>query len=136
MSASGGASEAISVVLIGNPAAGADWTYTAPNTVELLAVGATLVTSAAVANRVPRLRFLDNAAHQLTTAPLQSNLVASTTAFCSWYPGATSNGLGGAAVQSMPGGIWLPAGFVVNVSTANIDVADQWSNIALTLINR
>lgn len=136
MSASGGASEAPTVTVIGAPAAGADFSFVIPNVMEILMVNGTLVTSAVVASRVPRLRFTDNAAHILGDSPAQSVQAASSTNRFTWFQGGGLAGLGGDESMPIPIGMYLQPGWILSCSTANIDVGDQWSAFVLTAINR
>lgn len=124
-----------SVVTVGAPAAGSDWSFAMTKIATVLAVTATLTASAAVANRVPRLRFIDSGAHILANQTASGNLTASSTGNYSWYPNAISNGLGGILTQPLATGIVLGVGWTVSMSTANLDVADQWSNIVIVLSN-
>lgn len=137
MSASGGVEETVTVVPVANPALGADWSYTLTQPGILIAVGAILTTSATVANRLPRLRFTDNAAHILCDAPGQSTEAASTAIRFCWFMGAVNIGTGGDESMGLPMNLVMQTGWTIGPNTANIDAAgDQWSGIVLTFDNR
>jgi len=136
MSASGQPLEATTVLTVSAPAAGSDWTttLTAPGTV--MSVAANFSASAVVASRVPRLRLVDASAHVIWQAPVNTVLAASSNNGIVWGPGLTNIGLGGVVTQPLPSGVVFGVGWILSVSTANIDVGDQWANIVITLDNR
>lgn len=127
-----GAGTSASVVVVGNPAAGSDWSYTLTRASQLLAVKAVLTTDAVVANRAPALTLSDNAAHTLFVADLITVQVASNTITYSWGVGLPSvAALGGRIVNGFPP-INMNVGWIVATSTVGLDVNDQWANIVLT----
>ena len=118
---------------VGNPGAGAEWTYTVAGALreQLVSIHATLATAVAVANRQVTL-VVDDGANTLwesTPGPVQA-------ASLTWdYTGAgfgyaPTNVLTKVSVHVDPS-IVMQAGFRVRTVTTNIQGADQWSNIRL-----
>lgn len=125
---------AIGVFTQGNPAAGADFSFTFPAGVHhLLDVAAVLVTSATVANRGVKFQLQDAAGNVLGTwganfahaASLTLNYSAPATIAGQTDP----NGNFGAIVVPMPDSIQVVAGWKLLSLTSNIQVGDQWSAI-------
>lgn len=116
------------------PAPGTDWTVQVPpGTVwRLLSLKATLTTSVAVANRIPRLTFGDGTTTYFSVAPS----VVQTAGIAVIYAGAAI-GVGGSIATLY--GVWplsspsIPqvGSTVMGTSTAAIDATDQWSAISL-----
>ncbi len=122
---------------VGNPAAGADWTYTVftHQRVKVIAVSALLTTAAAVANRAPRL-IIDDGAVTLFEAPAAVAIPASQVVQHSWGAGAGGpvTADNAAAISSpIPNDLFLTGGMRVRTSTGLLQAADQWSNIRLLL---
>ncbi len=116
---------------VGNPAAGADWTYTqaAGTRSRIQAITAVLTTSAAVANRQVTLTITVNSvAYSIAVGATQA---ASLSVRYSFGPGAPTQA---AVIQTrlstgLPVDLSLASANTISVSTAAIDVADQWSAI-------
>lgn len=125
---------AATVVSVGDPAAGADWTYTVPvgSRVRVYGVAARLVTSAVVANRVPNL-LMDDGAVLVGSALNGTATTASLTRDYVFAPNAGATITVGAFIQRNLSDNWLLGGFRLRMVTTAIDVADQWSDIRLTL---
>lgn len=117
-----------------NPAAGADWTYTVPAgfTQVLVSVRAVLTTSAVVANRVPVLRITIPTGQIVADIAAIAAQTASTTITYVWMAGAPANNTNNVQQMSLPQGLRLPAGSVVQTITAGISAGDQWSSISIT----
>lgn len=118
------------------PAAGADFTFnvTGGNMWELLSFRATLVTSAAVANRVPSLNFSDADGKLLATFGTGTNVVASTTSQYTWAIGVGYTVLTSPFLLGLPSpAIPLPNGYRISLGTVALDAADQWSNIRMVV---
>lgn len=131
------------IVTLANPAAGADWSFTVPSDriwVPYL-LSATLTTSAAVANRGPRLRVLNESAVfvAFASAPKQSDSAhalqpASEANVWSW-----AKGIGGATLmnagdnyhQQTLGDLALLPGWRLDVNTLVLQAGDQWSAIIM-----
>jgi hypothetical protein len=115
------------------PAAGADWSAVVPagHTWRIIAIGATLVTSAAVATRVVHMAFNDGHGTYIRV-PAQASQAASLTRYYAWFPESGGDATGSGISTPLPDG-GLMAGWSVGTITELIDVADQWSNIALLL---
>lgn len=116
------------------PAAGADWSYRVDGGTwqRILLASGTLTTSAAVANRVPRLTISDadgNIYYQWTVGIAQA---AGATQRYSASITPLVGGIGGAGAGHLPmPALWLPAGFTLSTSTLLLDAGDQWSVIRL-----
>jgi hypothetical protein len=114
------------------PAAGAEISETVPTGArwELLTFQATLVTSAAVANRVPQL-VLDDGASTLFRVGAALNQAASLTQRRSWFQGSAAPYLDNASnvPSPLPGNIRLPSGARIKTITLAIDAADQYNAI-------
>jgi hypothetical protein len=125
----------ITSVNVANPAAGADWTFTASAAVRfrVVSVNAQLLTSAAVANRIPRM-LIDDGANIVSNGAPNQIVPASTT---SQVTGTTTVTSAGANIPdvlcSIPGNAILKPGWRLRSNTVNIQAADQWSNIWLNL---
>ena|SRR5437870_7986383 len=120
---------------VASPAAGADWSATVPagHLWRPFTVTAQLLTSAVVANRQPVLVLGDgtNPFAFLTAPAVQA---ASGTVIYTWANVDTFVSLGSRQVAALPD-IELPPGWTIGVSTALLDVGDQWSAIRLGLID-
>jgi hypothetical protein len=120
-------------VLVGNPAAGADFLFTVPAStrMRITSLDAVFTTSAAVANRNPSL-IIDDGANVLAEINVGINQAASLTQEYTWGDSLPLTALFNNNVMApLPSQIVLPANFRVRSETTLIDVADQWSSIAL-----
>lgn len=122
---------------VASPAAGSDWTQLPPLGARwrVRSGSALLTTSAVVANRVPSI-FLQSPVQFDWIASALANIVASTAARVSFsgispYIGLTANQL----VLPLPPDLVIgnngPASANIGTSTANLQAADQWSQIQL-----
>jgi hypothetical protein len=122
------------VVTVPNPAAGADFTVNVPGSEQwrIVSLFAILTTSAGVANRWVRFQITDGANQYFETV-LSNVIVANTAARISAAIGAqqiTSS----APLQPWTTYLldeWIPPSGVFRSSIGNVDVADQWSSVAL-----
>lgn len=114
------------------PGAGAEISETVPTGArwELLTFQATLVTSAAAANRVPQLT-IDDGTTVIFRVGAALNQAASLTQRRSWFQGAPAPYLDNASNVPMPlpSNVRLGAAFRIKTVTAAIDVADQYSAV-------
>ena len=119
-----------------NPAAGADWSFTASATDKclLLAVTAKLTTSATAANRRPALELEDQNDLTYWTGDAGFPQVASLTVVYSWARGASippPTAVADAERIALPlPWLRLQPNDTVESATAAIDAGDQWSAIA------
>lgn len=122
-------------IALANPAAGADWTETVPAGVTwiLRAVTATLTTSGTVATREINLVVQDATPHVLFESPGGNTEAATLADVFSWFNGSSTTFEGAVVNGGLPAEFRLPAGWIVKTSTANIEAADQWSAITLTV---
>lgn len=126
----------IRTLLVANPAAGAEIVALVPGGVswEVLALRATLTTSAAVANRLPVLQLRDTdgkVAYEFPGAAVQA---ASLAVSYSWSAGyGTSTAVSGQQLPMPAPAPVVLAGGVVRTVTTLLDVADQWSAVVLTV---
>jgi hypothetical protein len=113
------------------PAVATDPTVTVPagHVWRVRAVYAELATSAAVANRSPRLVVTDGVATFLSIPPV-AVITASLTGRLAWLPGPGAYGAAAGQVNPIPE-LELQAGWVMSLVTAAIDVADQYTALAL-----
>lgn len=119
---------------VAQPAAGVEWTVTVPvgELWKLRSLFYTFVTSAAVANRIPRIDILDASANLVFEAGNAISYTASST----WRIAAAVNGsIQGLAANTaivqlftLPD-VWLPAGYSIKSNTALMDVADRYSAV-------
>lgn len=111
------------------PAAGADFVLAVPAFLRWRVVGvfATLVTSAAAANRIPRIRLDDGAVVYHQGTPNQV-VPASTNANVSGNTATQAAVAGDPAVMvPFPSGLILPPAHRILSNTLNIQAGDQWS---------
>ncbi|HEY5985050.1 MAG TPA: hypothetical protein VIV12_01520 [Streptosporangiaceae bacterium] len=124
-------------VLVADPAAGADWSVRIPVAESWLVQGltATLVTSAAVANRAPRLEVTDEGVIISRFQPGRAP-AASQTVRWSLVTGGPSAANTNSTIGTWggPTELLIHPGRTLQVITENIDVADQWLAIALDVI--
>lgn len=116
------------VVIGSNPAAGAEISEVVPTGARwrLLSLRASLVTSAAVANRLPILIF-DNGATTFAVAPAAAVQTASLTVTYYWSVyGALSAGVSTFTNAMLPDYIVLMTGFRIKTATSALDGADDW----------
>ncbi len=120
------------VVRVASPAAGAGFNYRAQQgaTENVRAVSFQLVTSAAVANRVPRLDLQDG--DNLVVVSVQATVAqaASLTAFWTFQVGVGAAIVGAGNVTALPlPDLFMPDGFRWVLSVGAVDVADQVSAV-------
>ncbi|HET9247699.1 MAG TPA: hypothetical protein VFO15_17985 [Xanthobacteraceae bacterium] len=125
------------VVPVTSPAAGANFSFVTPgeSTFALVALTATLVTSAAVANRAATLNVSDGTT-TLWSVEAGAVQTATSTVRYSWvteYPAFPTTIVGGALVVPMAP-TYLPPGFTIASSVALLDAGDQWSAITATVV--
>lgn len=118
------------------PAAGADFVFTVPaNTrMRIISLDATLTTSAAVANRNPAL-IVDDGANVVGEINAGVNQAASLAQEYTWGDTLPFSALfGGNLTAPLPSNLILPGGWRVRSETTAIDVADQWTNANIHVI--
>jgi hypothetical protein len=111
-----------------NPAAGAEISETVPagQRWKIKFISATLLTSAVVANRFPRLQFL-RAGTMYARLPAGFVIPASSSMTALWANvGATNTISSTATIAVLPDLPPVEAGDVINTSTLVLDVADDW----------
>jgi hypothetical protein len=123
-------------IQVPNPAPGADWSYTLPAPARLVEVTATLAASAAAATRFPRFYFTNTGLATANTPMTPAGVTASQDYLASGWPGAAL--VAGAASASLFYGSYpipdmLLAGGTIKSATNNIQAADQWGGVVLTL---
>lgn len=121
-------------VLVPQPAAGSDWSYTVPGGVmwRLVTVLGQFATSAVVASRAPFLTVSDGATVYLKVPP-QATQAASNTDQYVWWRDAPQYAVGGGVVQPIPELTLMP-GYAIAALTTALDVGDQWSGVVLHVI--
>lgn len=124
-------------VPVASPAAGQEWSVTVPGGVVWYAasVVATLTASAAVATRQIRLTVADGTT-LFCRIPSASSITAGQQALLNWLAGAgysLNAGTGIGQLNTLPP-FPMPGGTVIASLTAGIDAGDQWSAIALYVI--
>lgn len=123
-------------IAVASPAAGAEIVALVPGGVfwEVIALRATLTTSAAVANRLPVLQLRDTDSRIAYEFPGAAVQAASLAVSYSWSSGyGTSTAVSGQQLPlPAPAPVVLAGGTVRTVTTL-LDVADQWSAVVLTV---
>lgn len=115
---------------VAQPAAGAEWSFTVPAgaSYRFETLFFTIVTSAVVANRILRLQITDG-----TNVVYEGSANASLTASATYRFGLARSAPDLVAIGFTTGlflpDIWLPAGYVLQTSTPNKDVGDQYSAV-------
>lgn len=119
-----------------DPAAGADWSIVAPGRGSwlLTSVFARLVTSAVVGNRQAQFT-VDDQTSTYFKVPLGIAVAAGSTVEYCGFAGAQAGAIaGGTVIFPLPTtGLLLLPGARFRVTTAGIDVGDQWSNICAAI---
>jgi hypothetical protein len=124
-------------ITIANPPPTTNWSITVPagTTWVINSLHATLATSAVVATRKPDLLVLDGAGNVLMDAGAGAGEAASLTYTWTWAPGLTTAGsIALSMTVGLPSGFRLNAGWVIQLSMTSIQAGDQWSNIALSVM--
>lgn len=123
------------VTAVASPAAGADWSVPVPSghLWSLVSVFAQLVTSGVAGNRAPRFFVSDGIATWFLIPPAAVQGLTLTVTYC-WHPFATPLLVGGASAIAIPP-LDLEPGWSFGVSTALLDVGDQWSGIRASLVD-
>lgn len=120
------------VVTVANPVAGGEFTLTAPGGEywRVVSLRFVFVSSAAVANRTPRLNVGDGTDIYASHRAEAVQAAGVTTAFSAFEGGPGGLSIGGLAYISWPDrGVLLQPGHRITSSTDLIDVADQYSAI-------
>jgi len=123
------------VVPVDEPAAGADWSLTVPagHLYHLVAVYGILTTDANVANRRPFLGFTDGQVTYLTIPPVAA-IAASTTEYLNWTEHGDAYNSAPCQMMGLPE-LTLEPGWTIAPTTVNVQVGDQWSSVALLVID-
>jgi hypothetical protein len=121
---------AVRAIVGASPGAGAEFSETVPTGArwELIALQATLVTNATVANRIPVL-ILDDGTNNDFASPMVGNEDASKTWVNAWGQGAASvfSTTAVCALGALPVNTRLIAGSRIRSLTTAIAAGDQWS---------
>jgi hypothetical protein len=121
-----------------NPPAGSAHTHVVPSSAQevFLTASATLTASAAVVNRYPALMLANGDGSVYATFAATVAVAAAGVATVTWALGANiPNGAGGAApAVPLPDLIVMP-GFRVILGAIGLDVADQLSGLAFTILH-
>lgn len=128
-------------VLPNVPAAGADFSYTVPESVSqarVVSFISTLTSDATVANRVPALQITDRSGNVRLLAPGSVLHTASLAIFYVWglvgspYEGGGVVATGGSEIVPLID-CWVQGGDRIQTSTQNLQAGDVWSAPYLTL---
>jgi hypothetical protein len=124
----------VTVQLVGNPAAGSDWSFAIPGNsrFQLTAVHAKLVTSSTAGTRTASLQFKDGSGNVLGIIDATATQALSTTIDYTGITGAFAGGGGGVHNYWPLPPITLGQSFTIGTTTANLAAGDQWSAITLT----
>lgn len=122
-------------VPVASPAAGADWTLTVPagHLYQLLAVFATLTTSAVAATRIARLTLSDGVRTLADVPPISSQITTLVRRYL-WLPAGQAYATGLGILSPLPD-LTLAAGWTVGTTTDAIDAGDQWSGIFVHVLD-
>jgi hypothetical protein len=123
----------ILVQTVGNPAAGADWSFTIPAGLQMIlrSLRCRLTTSAAVANRIPLFSANDGAGHGYYEGAVNSVVAASLAFDLMAFHGATGTVISTQAWAGLPFEMRMLPGHVIQSQTGAIQAADQYSAIVL-----
>lgn len=120
------------VIQVPQPLAGADWRYvhSGPSWFIPTAILAQFITSAAAANRAPRLALTFRS---VVTAifPPGAVVAASLSVFVSASDAGGSAADAGIVTIELPDNLIIADGMTLQSSTANLQAGDQYSNIAI-----
>ena len=120
--------------VIAQPAAGAEFSIS-PDTAStwlIRSIVARLTTSAAVANRMPVLTQDNGGLVYARFLPASVQAAGAVVDYSAVMNGTPQTAVGGFAEWNFPpDGVWLPQGHRLRSATQLIDVADQWSAIAI-----
>lgn len=117
-----------------NPAAGADWTYTVPAGVQqtLISVRAVLTTGAAAPTAPVILRITSPTGQIIADAAALATQGASVAVTYVWMAGAQSTSSANFQQMSLPTGLRLMPGTIIQTITGGIASPDQWSSISIS----
>jgi len=124
-------------ISVGNPAAGADWTYTLPTTqrLDVYGVHALLTTSATAGTRTVTLKVTDGA-NTLFLIDATNTQAISLAYDYTMYPSSFAGGSAGTHQYiPLPEPLVLMQGWTIGTTTANISATDQWSAIRITALS-
>lgn len=120
---------------VANPAAGANFLFTAPEDLVIVSINARLVTSAVVANRIMGFNADDGGANVYWRAEVNFSQVASGTIDYACFAGGGFDGrvLNNVVTCSLlpAPGLTIPAGSRLRSAIAALDVGDQLSQITI-----
>lgn len=116
------------------PAAGQDWSFTVPGGEQwrVLGASAVLVTSAVVANRTPVVKVNAGGLPLFVSANNNAQTATATVTYVAepvYTPNTTASFVGYRPLDRPD--FLLEPGMTFGVATNNIDVGDQWSDVAL-----
>ena len=122
------------LILVPQPAAGAEWTYAVPGgeVWRLRSIYAELQASAVVANRNARV-LLQTGGLTFARLPADTSIAANILGRLTWIDVGVAYAQGNTQVVPMPV-IDLAAGDVISSSTGGLDVGDQWQNVAIQVV--
>lgn len=112
-----------------NPAAGAEISETVPTNAlwRFISLRTTLVNSAAVGSRFPRLVF-DDGSEVFAEHLIGITTVALDTTVLCWAAGASQQGAGGlSATAGVANDLWLPEGYRVRTLTSGLQAGDDYN---------
>lgn len=120
-------------ITVGNPAAGADWTFTIPaNTrMRIQSIGMTFVTSAAAGNRCPRIMLSDGGNPYWRGVPQAVQAASLTIGIYSAPAVCTSVVSANTLNIALPNNLVMLAGQSIQSATSGLDVGDQYSQIVI-----
>jgi hypothetical protein len=126
------------IITVAQPAAGADWRWTMPTGLgaraRIIGLGATLVTSAAVANRRINVRASPDGTGPVVASISNTAVTAGSSVFVSaWAGGESVSWTSGAMQLGLPAELELRPGGYIEGWVGLIDVADQWGPVRLAV---
>ena len=121
------------VVAIGAPAAGHDWTWQAPQNLaaKVLSIHARLTTHVTVATRKVTFLVKDADGNLLGKVRVPKAIVATKTAQVTAWSGATRTTATATDQLLSLGEVVLPEGASISSTTAGLAATDQWGEITL-----
>lgn len=120
------------LVVVPVPAVGAEWSYTLPEQVRVVAIFEQFVADAVVANRVLTVQVKDPAGNDTARFGCNQNTVATQSVHCTFMQMGATSGTPGAQYAPMPEMTW-PKGTTFNSVTIGKDPGDKYTSVTFVV---